>query len=280
MPEQAAAVATWLNTLQQERATPAEKQHQLSYDPKVFSKYVTTSTCDGADSVETVTWIEPLAHGLRHPGALCGATSKAAVMSRDYLLLAHSHEVATAREVSRQRCVNRTCQTIFMDLGATTYDDRDIAGQGWFVRSYERLGLAFDRLLLWEAKPLDPAKVYSKVPPELLHKYQYFNIPAHTDLSSPSHPVRILKQIAQPGDFVVFKLDIDHAESETAILQALLDDPQASALVDEFFFEYHVTFGEMLRYWKSQADPAKSLADAFALFYELRQRGWRAHSWV
>lgn len=78
----------------------------------------------------------------------------------------------------------------------------------------------------------------------------------------------------------VFKLDIDHAESETAILQALLDDPQASALVDEFFFEYHVTFGEMLRYWKSQADPAKSLADAFALFYELRQRGWRAHSWV
>jgi hypothetical protein len=25
---------------------------------------------------------------------------------------------------------------------------------------------------------------------------------AHTDLSSPSHPVRILKEIAQPGDFV------------------------------------------------------------------------------
>jgi hypothetical protein len=48
-------------------------------------------------------------------------------MSRDYLLLANSADVAAARAASRQACVNRTCQSIFVDLGATTYDDRDIA---------------------------------------------------------------------------------------------------------------------------------------------------------
>jgi hypothetical protein len=52
-----------------------------------------------------------------------------------------------------------------------------VQGQGWFVRSYERLGLPFDRLLLWEAAPMPPAKIYDKVPPAMLRKYQYFNIP-------------------------------------------------------------------------------------------------------
>jgi hypothetical protein len=105
--------------------------------------------------------------------------------------------------------------------------------------------------------------------------------PQHTDtLTAPRHGANLTATAVAAAATPVFKLDIDHAQSETAILQALLDDPQASALVDEFFFEYHVTFGEMLRYWKSQADPSKSLADAFALFYKLRQRGWRAHSWV
>jgi hypothetical protein len=64
-PYQAANVATWLNTLQQERAIQPGEPRDMSFDPKVFSKFVTTSTCDGSGSVETVTWIEPLAHGLR-----------------------------------------------------------------------------------------------------------------------------------------------------------------------------------------------------------------------
>jgi hypothetical protein len=70
-PEQAAYVATWLNTLQQERAAHSGEWHDIFYDPKVFSKYVTRSTCDGSGSVETVTWIEPLAHGLRW--VVCGS---------------------------------------------------------------------------------------------------------------------------------------------------------------------------------------------------------------
>lgn len=63
------------------------------------------------------------------------------------------------------------------------------------------------RLLLWEAGPVQPpSKVYDQLPLDLLHKYQYFNMPATANLSLPSHPLNMLKAIAQPGDFVVLKL--------------------------------------------------------------------------
>jgi hypothetical protein len=71
---------------------------------------------------------------------------------------------------------------------------------------------------------------------------------------------------------------LHHAEN--AILKNLSEDPAASALVDEFFLEYHVNFQPMLGYWAGTVDPNKTLADAFLLFLKLRQQGWRAHSWV
>jgi hypothetical protein len=93
--------------------------------------------------------------------------------------------------------------------------------------------------------------------------------------------VRILKSIAQQGYFVAFKLDIDNFAAENAILSNLVSDPAAALLVDEFFLEYHVNFQPMIeRGWGNTVDPNKSLADAFKLFYSLRQKGWRAHSWV
>jgi hypothetical protein len=92
--------------------------------------------------------------------------------------------------------------------------------------------------------------------------------------------VRILKSIAQPADFVAFKLDIDNYAAENAILSNLVNDPAAASLVDEFFLEYHVNFQPMLGSWGNTVDPSKSLADAFTLFHELRKKGWRAHSWV
>jgi hypothetical protein len=92
--------------------------------------------------------------------------------------------------------------------------------------------------------------------------------------------VRILKSIAQQGDFVSFKLEIDNYGAENAILSNLVNDPAAASLVDEFFLEYHVNFQPMLGWWGNTVDPNKSLADAFKLFYTLRQKGWRAHSWV
>lgn len=278
-PQQVAWTKIWLDSLMEEAAGK-----QVAYDAQVFSRFVTTATCPGQQPQEVTTWIEPLAHGLRHPLAHCGMGSD--VMDRGYLLLTNRANVEALRAASQplasQACLNRTCQAIYMDLGATRWEAAPTSvGQGWFVRSYQARGIDMDRLLLWEAAPVSPpSAIFAELPKELFHKYQYFNIPAGTDYSDASHPVRMLKAIAQPADFVCFKLDIDNHKAESSILSDLSGDPAAAALVDEFFLEYHVNFQPMMQYWAGTVDPSKSLADAFKLFHELRQKGWRAHSWV
>jgi hypothetical protein len=57
-------------------------------------------------------------------------------------------------------------------------------------RQYDQRGIQMDRLLLWEAAPINPpSTIFSELPKELFHKYQYFNIPAITDYTDASHPV-------------------------------------------------------------------------------------------
>ncbi|WIA15628.1 hypothetical protein OEZ85_002255 [Tetradesmus obliquus] len=203
-----------------------------------------------------------------------------------YLLLENQKDMLALRAAAgpsgKEACINRSCQAIYMDLGATRWEAApESVGQGWFYRSYARRGIDMDRLLLWEAKPVSPpSAIFAELPKELLHRYQYFNIPAITDYSDASHAVRMLKSIAQPADFVAFKLDIDNVVAENAILSSLSGDATAAALVDEFFMEYHVSFAPMMPWWAGGEDPNKKLADAYKLFLQLRQQGWRAHSWV
>ena len=187
----------------------------------------------------------------------------------------------------RRGCIKRSCQNIYVDLGASTWNTG--AGgpsQSWFYITYRRNGLELDRLLLWEARPTPAEEIFSGLPNHLWHKYQYFNWPASSNSSDPSSPVSIIKQISQPGDFVVPKLDIDTPEVEMVILRELLSDPELLELVDEFFFEYHVLFVPMNKDWFGSEKPSHplpttdTLADAYNLFYSLSKKGVRAHSWV
>ncbi|WIA11912.1 hypothetical protein OEZ85_011996 [Tetradesmus obliquus] len=209
------------------------------------------------------------------------------LFDRGYLLIANQKDAlalrAQAADGNDEPCHNRSCQAIYMDLGATRWEARpNSIGQAWFYRSYEQRSISMDRLLLWEAVPVSPpSAIFAQLPKELFHKYQYFNIPAGTDYSDASHPVRLLKSIAQAADFVAFKLDIDNYAAENSILSSLSSDAAAAALVDEFFLEYHVNFQPMVQLgWAGTVDEKKKLADAFKLFHSLRKLGWRAHSWV
>ena len=205
---------------------------------------------------------------------------------------ADSHASSSSTASAAQRhdlggaCLKRPCQNIFVDLGASTWN-AGLGGpsQSWFYDSYKRHGLEFDRLLLWEAEPKPVSEIFSSLPEDLWHKYQYFNWPASSNSSDPSSPLRIIKTIAEPGDFVVLKLDIDTPEVEMAILRELLRDPELLELVDEFFFEHHVLFGPMNNAWFKSENPdppptRETLADSYALFRKMREQGLRAHSWV
>jgi hypothetical protein len=45
----------------------------------------------------------------------------------------------------------------------------------------------------------------------LLRVLHFYNIPVTANISSPSSPTSIIKEVFRPGDFVAIKLDIDNA---------------------------------------------------------------------
>jgi hypothetical protein len=228
-----------------------------------------------------------LAFGLRHPKALCvsgGDDEAKRLLDKSYIVLATAADHAAAS--LHQACSGRSCQRLYFDLGAGTFKDSAAAGghpnsQGWMYDAFKRGGLEFDRMLMWEATSIPDNVLLSMVPPQLQYKYQYFNIPVGVDPAAPNHPLQMLRALAQPGDFVVFKLDLDNSAVETAVIQELLKDPDLLGLIDSFFFEYHVNFPDMVKAgWGDSVDPNSDLSDAYALFLKLRQQGVRAHSWV
>lgn len=173
---------------------------------------------------------------------------------RDYLLLASGDDpmarstqellpLPPALATLPSHTPRRLGQRIFFDLGASSYNaGLGGASQSYFFDTYAQRGLAFDRMLLWEVRTQNHTKLLREVPGIYMHGYQYFNTPATPDPEDPKNPLNILKSIARPEDFVVFKLDIDNNPVETAFIEQILRDASISNLIDEFFFEHHVTF--------------------------------------
>lgn len=93
------------------------------------------------------------------------------------------------------------------------------------------------------------------------------------------NPLEILRRIATPEDFVVLKLDIDTYPVEMAFIEQILSDDGLASLVDELFFEHHVTFEPLMPDWKKTAQPDASLEDSYEIFTRLRHMGIRAHGW-
>ena len=60
----------------------------------------------------------------------------------------------------------------------------------------------------------------------------------------------------------------------------LLADAALAGLVDELYFEHHVLYTPMWRYWQINTVTNHTLVHSYALFGKLRELGIRAHSWV
>lgn len=135
-PQQQQWTKIWLDTI----AAEASGKQDITYDPAVFSRFVTTRTCPGQQQQpqeSITTWIEPLAHGLRHPNSLCNMGAD--LFDRGYLLVAKQKDVlalrAAATPSNSEACSSRSCQAIYMDLGATRWEAApNSVGQAWFYR--------------------------------------------------------------------------------------------------------------------------------------------------
>jgi len=90
-------------------------------------------------------------------------------------------------------------------------------------------------------------------------------------------PLFHMRHVAQPEDYVVFKLDIDNNTVEEAIVASMLADVELLSVIDEFFWEHHIDMVPHRRSWGRQTSTQRQ---SIALFRTLREAGVRAHSWV
>lgn len=106
--------------------------------------------------------IEPLYGLLRDPTAFSCPDlqpTRTGLMSVDYI-------IAAARESAVGKYAPRS---FYFDMGASLYPE---LSQKWMLTNYERRGITFDRILLWEAKQMDGTRIHKDVPEKLYPAYQ------------------------------------------------------------------------------------------------------------
>lgn len=221
-------------------------------------------------------YLEPLVSFLRHPMSICiNKDDDQGVLDKSYLLVPNAGELP--RSVGSM--------TWLFDAGASVYDSgAGGASQKWFIETYRTHGIEFDRIICWEAEHTNPQRQWDFVPPEIKRKMSWYNIPLNASIGHADNPFTFIKALTKVEDYVVFKLDIDTPAVEVALIQQLMDDAELLALIDEFYFEHHVTGSPMQWHgWGDLRDsysPLSTVNDSYFVFSFLREKGVRAHAWV
>ena len=236
-----------------------------------LSRHELRDTCTGEISY---VYIEPLISFLRHPNALC---READILDKSYLVVPKYEEIFDTQPPN----------TWLFDAGASTYDTgAGGASQSWFVDTYRARGIEFDRIIGWEAAVTDPKIQWEAVPADIKRKTSWYNVAATSVPGDADNPLTFIKSLTKEEDYVVFKLDIDAPEVEIELVKQMMSDPELLSLVDEFYFEHHVS-GSPMQWngWGNLSNNAKAgslgtLEDSYKIFGFLREQGVRAHSWV
>jgi hypothetical protein len=130
---------------------------------------------------------------------------------------------------------------------------------------------------------LHPQDYWRKVPSGWKPYWHFYNTPISADSTHGDSPARLLRQMVGERDFVAFKLDIDHPDTEMPIALSLLGG--LGQLVDEFFFELHFRDEVMTSCGWGKRVPAESHGlrldrpSVLKFFRDLREKGIRAHIW-
>jgi hypothetical protein len=233
-----------------------------------LSSFMVTTSCPNELTKTVEASIEPLVSFLRHPLALCNGNTDH-VLDKDYMLIGVPESINTGRR-------------FLFDIGASKYlSGYGGASQSWFVERYKTvLGVDFDRIFCWEYGG-DQADRLSETPFDVLTKTSYFVIPASGERSDCHNPWNFIKEVCKPEDFVVVKLDMDTPQVETALVEQLLEDKELAGLIDDFYFEDHVSKNPMMYHgWGETENFDHDLERSIQIFAQLREMGIRAHSWV
>jgi len=157
-------------------------------DQSVFSKLQYRKN----NGEKVLRMIEPLVGHFRHPFALphCKPASKPAVnvQDRSYIAFGGMHKLDKSVYPGKK---------YLFDLGTADF----ATSIGYFISTYQGLGIDFDRIWAWEAGPRPD--YWKSVPAEIQARLHFYNYPISSDTQLPSHPLEILKSIYIPGDYIV-----------------------------------------------------------------------------
>jgi hypothetical protein len=247
-----------------------EKGHSDFQMGEIFSRFVWP---DGA-----VRFIEPLVGILRDPLTIC-----------DNLKLDSGVFEPTENWVQAKRFLlpeffptKAPSRYILLDAGASLYagwkGDQTAVGAKWFVDTYARHDITFDHIISFEATQFDAQDIFDSIPPSLFGRYSYYNVPVSPVVGSAYNIWNVLLHVAKPSDYVVVKLDIDHAPTERVLVEQLLMNKSVLGIVDEFYYEHHVNSRAMNPLWRMEHDTQR-MSHSYSIFEKLRAAGVRAHSW-
>eukprot|EP01097_Dermamoeba_algensis_P008652 TRINITY_DN5853_c0_g1_i1.p1 TRINITY_DN5853_c0_g1~~TRINITY_DN5853_c0_g1_i1.p1 ORF type:complete len:367 (-),score=101.17 TRINITY_DN5853_c0_g1_i1:33-1133(-) len=275
---QAKEIDIWLKTCAKLNNTSNFKLPESDPDylqaSQVFSKFIYSKTC-GPKTEIIEKWIEPLAFSLRDPRYNSGCTPNGAPYGyvKDYILL---DAIGADRKDKRRK-------NVLMDFSAATFltgPPHEGSPQQYFFDSYKARGINFTELLMWDATSRPDTEILKDVPSEWYPYYHYFNTAPSASKKDPKNPLNMLKEFATPDDFVSFKLDLNAPATENDFISLIMEDPEVSSRIDEFFFEHHVNFDHLNAFWGTVKDPNMYLPDSYKLFSKLRHLGIRAHGWI
>eukprot|EP01040_Poterioochromonas_malhamensis_P013134 gene13134-14417_t len=266
-----------------------------------LSRFLVTKSCAGGGSHTWVEYIEPLlffardirgflaAAEMRDPVLVSNSQEKIAsylgpdvastdyyLVSRDYVLLQDSGSLAFSRPHSN------TARHFLFDAGSSSFN----TSLAWMLCAYQQRGISFDKAMAWEAKAVNATDYWSDVPPNLISRLHFYNTPISANYSETHSVLQQIDELAEEGDFVTFKLDVDTPSVELPIALEILRNSKYHKKIDEFFFELHFhceVIGPCC--WKNENIPKEingfilDRLHAFNFFQELRYAGIRAHFW-
>jgi hypothetical protein len=239
-------------------------------------------------------YIEPLIGLLRDPLTICAPPAippslvvdyEGSVLSKRFFLLGPSAAIQNYTKpiasIAPWLSPSPTSQNILFDIGASYFagsSDPSVntsnIGARWFYQYFRSHSLSFDRIIAFEVGQYPAQTYWAQIPQDLIGKLTFINTGVET--SGKFNPWDVLKRIAKVDDYVIIKLDIDTPGIESELANQIVNDPSIYSLIDEMFFEMHISVNEMRGFWGS---PPGELKDTYTLFTKIRQLGIRMHSW-
>jgi hypothetical protein len=171
-----------------------------------------------------------------------------------------------------------TLQTMYpgrkylVDAGTNRYS----SGLAWFVDTYKDIGVEFDEIFAWEAQQYKPDDYWREVPADVARRLHFYNQPIQAEPSAKMNPLAWIRHKFKPGDYIVFKLDIDNDELEDKFIRQIAESGDLKDMIAEMFFEKHFDSPDMRPWFGS---PATSYLSALAGISKLRAAGIRIHYW-